>query len=748
LEFYDTTASLVGTIAANGSNLKISSVGGIIELGNTATDVQVGTIGTSINWSFLGGATIGAGGLNTINMGQSGDTLNMNVSGVNYQYPSTLVRYTDITATNNKINITTQVPGSINLSLPNRPVVGQLSLTDNAALTSTSTGALNVVGTAYFDNEIAANNGIIFKADTRDFVGGLQPRIAWRRYNYPQGAPLDSGAMTANLRSYGTFAAAGTFANVSITTMSFGLPSYICEVAGYLYANTSGLYTFGVNSDDNSDLFIDGKLVADWFVASGHGANSSGTPGGNQRTIYLNQGYHRLYGRWQQGGGQDSYELLWKNPGDVSYSIIPIGQLYHHPTDFIMSSGDNILLTQITQISNTVNIAGNLVVSYTGGSGNQNTVAVLIGANTKGGTGYNDFLSTTNLSAGATNPNKFFRLDSTGQLQIINSAYSANIFNLSDAGTLTIPNLTLPTGGGGIITFSDGTTQSTAAGGAATDQVARNFANSASSYANSAFLAANSAGSYANSAFAAANTPLTAGTYGGSSAIPVVVVAANGRISSIANTSISIPAGTSVYGNTGQITANAATGTVALGLATTTATVGTFGGTTQIPVISVDTYGRITSSANVSFSSGGLTISDDTTTNANRYVTLSTVTTGSLSVANTSSSKLYFNPSTGTLNSTVFNSLSDENKKTNIQIISNGLEIIENLNGVTFDWADNGIPSAGLLAQQVEKFLPQLVEYDQETNAKSLNYNGIIGVLVEAVKTLSKRVKELEKLRD
>jgi hypothetical protein len=121
---------------------------------------------------------------------------------------------------------------------------------------------------------------------------------------------------------------------------------------------------------------------------------------------------------------------------------------------------------------------------------------------------------------------------------------------------------------------------------------------------------------------------------------------------------------------------------------------------------------------------------------------LSTATTGTISAANTSSTKLYFSPSSGALSATSFNAVSDENEKTNIQLINNALEITENLNGVTYDWVESGLPSAGLIAQDVEKWLPQLVA--TQNGRKSLNYNGVIGVLVEAVKDLSARVKELE----
>ena len=375
LEFFDATANTVGSIGANGTNMKITANNGVIELGNTPSDVQVGTAGTLTNWTFLGGGTIGAGGIGTISMGQSGDTVNMNVSGVVYQYPSSFLRFNEISGANNKINITTQVPGSVILNLPNRPVVGALTLTDSVNLTSTSTGTLAVNGPAYFDGEVVANNGIIIKNDSRDFAK-LEPKIVWRRYSTTGVQPTDPNFFTAYLRSNSaatvantTFVSQGTTPN--ITAFTFSGDNYIVEFSGYIYANTGGVYTFGVNSDDNSDCFIDGKLVADWYVAGGHGANASGTPGGNQRTIYLNQGYHRIYTRFSEVTGGDAHEVCWRNPGDAGFSVIPTGQFYHHPTDLIMNANDNILLTQSTLITNTTNSISNttgaLIVS--GGMG-------------------------------------------------------------------------------------------------------------------------------------------------------------------------------------------------------------------------------------------------------------------------------------------------------------------------------------------------------------------------------------------
>jgi hypothetical protein len=60
------------------------------------------------------------------------------------------------------------------------------------------------------------------------------------------------------------------------------------------------------------------------------------------------------------------------------------------------------------------------------------------GANTQGGAGYADFLRATNSSGGATNSNKTFRLNSTGGLEIINSAYDGVILSLTNAGGLSV----------------------------------------------------------------------------------------------------------------------------------------------------------------------------------------------------------------------------------------------------------------------------------------------------------------------
>ena len=92
---------------------------------------------------------------------------------------------------------------------------------------------------------------------------------------------------------------------------------------------------------------------------------------------------------------------------------------------------------------------------------------------------------------------------------------------------------------------------------------------------------------------------------------------------------------------------------------------------------------------------------------------------------------------------------SDERLKENIQVIDGALEIVSKLDGVTFNWKKDGKESAGLIAQTVEKVFPRAVHEVEGLNSegthKALNYNQIIGLLVESVKELKAEIEELKK---
>ena len=125
------------------------------------------------------------------------------------------------------------------------------------------------------------------------------------------------------------------------------------------------------------------------------------------------------------------------------------------------------------------------------------------------------------------------------------------------------------------------------------------------------------------------------------------------------------------------------------------------------------------------------------------YVGFTSVTSGIVSFINTSSPKLVFRPDTGNLTATSYTSLSDIKAKININNINDPIGITQQLNGVTFNWKDSKKPSIGLIAQDVEKILPEIIETDSN-GYKTVNYDAIIPILVESVKNHEIRIEKLE----
>jgi len=102
-----------------------------------------------------------------------------------------------------------------------------------------------------------------------------------------------------------------------------------------------------------------------------------------------------------------------------------------------MTIKHNYVTDTITPTTGTLSVVGNYAVTYTPGSATGFAVQAT-GKDTQGGTGYFDFLRATNTTSGATNPNKTIRLNSTGAIEIINSAYNATLMSLSDAGFMSV----------------------------------------------------------------------------------------------------------------------------------------------------------------------------------------------------------------------------------------------------------------------------------------------------------------------
>ena len=91
---------------------------------------------------------------------------------------------------------------------------------------------------------------------------------------------------------------------------------------------------------------------------------------------------------------------------------------------------------------------------------------------------------------------------------------------------------------------------------------------------------------------------------------------------------------------------------------------------------------------------------------------------------------------------------SDRQFKDNIVTLDGALDKVKAIRGVRFDWNDKQDVyeghDIGVVAQEVEEVLPELVHYREHSDSKAVDYVKLNAVLIEAVKELSAKVEALE----
>ena len=101
---------------------------------------------------------------------------------------------------------------------------------------------------------------------------------------------------------------------------------------GYLKVTTAGTHHFGLNSDDASDMYINGIQVAYWYSGHGHNVTLT-TPGGTTGSIYLKTGYHKIFVRFQEKSGGEALYSLWREPngsgGLTNWDHIPTDNCFY-----------------------------------------------------------------------------------------------------------------------------------------------------------------------------------------------------------------------------------------------------------------------------------------------------------------------------------------------------------------------------------------------------------------------------------
>ena len=120
--------------------------------------------------------------------------------------------------------------------------------------------------------------------------------------------------------------------------------------------------------------------------------------------------------------------------------------------------------------------------------------------------------------------------------------------------------------------------------------------------------------------------------------------------------------------------------------------------------------------------------------NASGHLACATLGTGSINTGNITSS--------GVISAVDFNSTSDARLKDDVQEIS-GLDLLSKIHPVAFKWKETGAQSYGVLAQELESVMPELVSI-KDDGTYGVSYIPMIAMLVSAIQTLSAELSEIK----
>ncbi|HSN84642.1 MAG TPA: PQQ-dependent sugar dehydrogenase, partial [Polyangiales bacterium] len=166
-------------------------------------------------------------------------------------------------------------------------------------------------------------------------------------YDYFEASPIDSLADLDVLTPVRTSTTSGFDISVRDRDDDFGF-----RFTAWLRVQTGGSYTFFTNSDDGSQLFINGALVVD--------NGGLHAPQERQGTISLASGYHEIEVTMFERAGGEVLDVSWQGPdngnvkGPIGYSSlflsVPSPSTNNPPTltnpgDQSTTAGDNVVLS-------------------------------------------------------------------------------------------------------------------------------------------------------------------------------------------------------------------------------------------------------------------------------------------------------------------------------------------------------------------------------------------------------------------
>ena len=371
-----------------------------------------------------------------------------------------------ITATQLVSNVST---GTAPLTVTSTTQVANLNVAVAGTVSSASQSNITSVGTLTGLDVNAQINATAFSSNistgTAPFTVSSTTRVANLNVAAAGVANTVVDAAQPNITSLGTLTALNVNAQTNATIFSSNIAT---GTAPLVVASTTRVANLNVatagnlingNSNvvvvANANVNISSTGNANVFVVTGVGANVNGdlsitgtVTGGSIKTtssssapssptvgdMWYNTTTDVLYRRTSDGTTS-----FWLDVGGpASYSLNALSLI----GDTLSTSVLNSSLTSVGTLTG-LTTSGAASITYTPSTATGFGVTIT-GKDTQGGTGYFDFLKATNTTSGVTNGSKIFRLNNAGNVEIVNSDYTATIAAVTNGGNLVLAGYVQP----------------------------------------------------------------------------------------------------------------------------------------------------------------------------------------------------------------------------------------------------------------------------------------------------------------
>jgi hypothetical protein len=153
------------------------------------------------------------------------------------------------------------------------------------------------------------------------------------------------------------------------------------------------------------------------------------------------------------------------------------------------------------------------------------------------------------------------------------------------------------------------------------------------------------------------------------------------------------------------------------------------------------------SGGTISWTDKTVNVTNNTNDSTQYNIVFTTASSGTVTGFTTTNTKLQFQPSTGTITVTNIVESSSIVLKENLRPIENALDKILSLQGYSYDRKDGSKKNeSGLIAEYVEKIIPDVVSKDDNGNPQAIAYQRLVTYLIESIKELNKEVVILKKI--